>query len=48
MNRGLQAATGFAIAAATWAAAQPVGLPPLRIAGNMTTIELSPVVVAAN
>src|SRR5215469_7090857 len=29
-------------------AAQPPALPPLRIAGNMTTIELAPVLVAAN
>jgi NitT/TauT family transport system substrate-binding protein len=28
--------------------AQPSALPPLRIAGNMTTIELAPVLVAAN
>jgi NitT/TauT family transport system substrate-binding protein len=41
---------GLAVAAATvsLAVAQSAGLPPLRIAGNMTTIELSPVLVAAN
>ena len=39
------------LAAFAWVAvgaAQPSALPPLRIAGNMTTIELAPVLVAAN
>jgi sulfonate transport system substrate-binding protein len=47
----LRAIPGFLLGALVWAAlgiAQPSAAPPLRIAGNMTTIELAPVLVAAD
>ena len=52
MSLSFRSGTGYitgsviALIAATGTAQQP--LPPLRIAGNMTTIELSPVLLAAN
>ena len=51
MNIGLRGIPGglfAALACVTAGVAQPASPPPLRIAGNMTTIELAPVLVAAN
>lgn len=47
MNIGVRAILGF-LAGTLPLAAQNSALPPLRIAGNMTTMELAPVLVAAN
>src|SRR5580765_5611735 len=38
----------FALGIVSFSLLQPQTLPPLRVSGNMTTIELSPVLVAAN
>ena len=46
--RGIAGLVAGAIGCCVAGMAQPPGLPPLRIAGNMTTIELAPVLVAAN